>query len=487
MSPKLLTLVLAIGLVSAPAQGQDAKAVLDAASKTMGAAGLKSIRFSGSGSAYTVGQSPNPKAPWPKSNVKSFDRVVNYETASSRTEIVSTPPAPPGGGGAGQPAKVPEQRQVQVVSGNHAWNVAGNNNVPVPAALDERQLQIWIGPHGVLKAAAANKATAKSTKKDGSKLTVLSFQTGSQFKVNGYINGQNLVEKVETWIPNPVLGDMLVETTYSDYKDFGGIKFPTRVVQKQGGHPALELNVTDVQPNAPADISAPENVRAASAPAVKVESQKLAEGVWYLTGGSHHSVVVEFKDHVAVIEGPQNEERSLVVIGQVKMLVPGKPIRYLVNTHHHFDHSGGIRTYAAEGATILTHQINKPYYEQVFKAPRTLRPDALSRAGKKAKIEGIAAKHVLTDGARTVELHHIQGNAHNDGIIMAYFPQEKVLVEVDVFTPPAPNAPPPATPNPFSVNLYENIERLKLAVERIAPLHGRLVTLADLKKAIGKS
>ncbi|MCI0349344.1 MAG: hypothetical protein L0Z53_07960 [Acidobacteriales bacterium] len=96
------------------------------------------------------------------------------------------------------------------------------------------------------------------------------------------------------------------------------------------------------------------------------------------------------------------------------------------------------------------------------------------------------AKHLLSDNARTLEIHHIQGNPHNSGIIMAWLPKEKLLVEVDVYTPLAPNAPPPANPNPAMVNLYENIQRLNLDVNQIAPLHGRLVAIAELKKTIGK-
>ncbi len=452
-------------LLAAPAGAQNAKKLLDSASQAMGAANLKSIRYAGSGASYNVGQNVSPTAPWPKFNVKSFSRVVNYETVSLRDEGARTPAA------GGQ-----EQRFAQAVSGQHAWNGPDN---PAPLAVEERLVQIWVTPHGVLKAAAAAAPTAKGR--------TLSFSAHGKYKINATLNDQNLVQKVETWIANPVLGDMLVETAYSNYKDFNGVKFPTRIVQFQGGFPALELDVTEVAPNAAADISVPEKVRAATAPPVIVKAEKLGDGVWYLTGGSHHSVAVEFQDHVVVIEGPQSEERSQAVIAEVKKAAPNKPIRYLVNTHHHFDHSGGIRTYAAEGATILTHQINKTYYERLFAAKRTLSPDSFSRSGRKAKVEAVGDKRVLTDGSRTLELHLIKGNPHNDGILMAYLPKEKLLVEVDVFSPPAPNAPPPPTPNPASLNLYENIERLGLAVDQIAPLHGRLVPLADLRKFIGKS
>ena len=258
------------------------------------------------------------------------------------------------------------------------------------------------------------------------------------------------------------------------------------MVQKQGGFPAFDIAVTDVKTNVSLDLPIPDTVRDAVPPAVKVASEKLGDGVWYLTGGSHHSMLVEFRDHVAVIEAPLTEARSEAVIAEVKKLVPGKPIRYLISTHHHFDHSGGLRTYIAEGATIVTHQSNKAFYERVAKLPHTLNPDRLSRERKKAKILAVGARHVLTDGAQTIEIHHIQGNPHNEGILMAYLPKDMILVEVDVYTPLAPNAAPPATPNPNTVNLYENIERLKLDVGPIAPLHGRLVALADLRKTIGK-
>ncbi|HJZ69762.1 MAG TPA: MBL fold metallo-hydrolase [Blastocatellia bacterium] len=494
MRQKALVTVYILLLVSLTANAQRARrsrrtnSALQAAAQTMGAEGLKSIQYSGSGYNFALGQSINPLAPWPKFNVKSYTRVINYESASSREELVRTQfDNPPRGGGA-QPI-IGEQRQVLAVggSGTFAWNVAGDTATPVPAAAEERALQLWLTPHGFLKSAQSSAARVTSSAVGGHKTYSVSFLCSGKFKVRGTINDQNLVERVETRIPNPVLGDMLVVTTYSDYKDFDGVKFPTRIVQSQGGFPVLDLTISAVKANAPADIQAPDNVRAAAAPPVRVETQKIADGVWYLTGSTHHSAAVELKDYVVVIEGPQNEERSLAVIAEVKKLVPNKPIRYLVNTHHHFDHSGGIRTFAAEGATIITHQINKAFYERASRAPRTLAADKLSQPGKPMAIVAMRDKMALSDGARVLELHHIKGNLHHDGIIMAYLPKEKILIEADVFTPPAPNAPPPATPSPFTVNLYENLQRLKLEVNQIAPLHGRLVTMTDLLKAVGKA
>jgi glyoxylase-like metal-dependent hydrolase (beta-lactamase superfamily II) len=452
----------------AQSSGKAPHAVLENASKAIGADGLKSIKYSGNGFNFALGQSPKPFAPWPKFNVKSYTRTINFETASSQEEMVRTQYENPPHGGGAQPI-IGEQRQVQLISGAYAWNLAGNNATPAPAAATERMLQIWTTPHGFLKAAQMNKATVRpvSTGK-GRKMHVASFLADGKFKINGFINDQNLVERVETWIPNPVVGDMLVETLYSNYQDLSGIKFPTRIVQKQAGFPTLDISVMSVEPNAAAAIEAPSTVRQASAPPVRVESQKLAEGVWYLTGGSHHSALVEFKDHLTVIEAPLNEERSLAVISEVKKLVPNKPIKYLVMTHHHFDHSGGVRTFVAVGATVVTHRLNKAFCDQILRGQRTLSADKLSQARKAARVITMADKYVMTDGTRVVELHHIKGSMHNEGIIMGYLPAEKLLIEADVFTPGAVNAPPPATPNPFTVNLNENLQRLNLAVDRIA-------------------
>jgi glyoxylase-like metal-dependent hydrolase (beta-lactamase superfamily II) len=479
----LMLVVMIVALLPQVGASQDAKTVLEGVAKTIGATDLKSIQYSGSGSTFAVGQSPHPNAPWPRFDAKSFTRSIHYDTASMRDEIIRTQAERPPRGGGQQPV-IGEQRQLQMVSGNYAWNQVGDAANPVPVTVADRRHQLWITPHGVVKAALAHNATVQSRTEGGKKLTTVAFTVPGQLKVNAIVNDHNLVQRVESWVANPVVGDLQVETIYSDYKDFGGVKFPTKVTQKAGGFPALDLTVSEVQPNAAVDIQAPENVRQA---AVRVQAQPAADGVWYLAGGTHHSVLIEMKDYVVVVEGPQNDERALAVIAEVKKLVPTKPIKYVVNSHHHYDHSGGLGAFVAEGVTIITHDINKPFFEKAMAAPRTVSPDKLAQSGKKASIETVADKHVLQDETRTLEIHHIKKNTHNDGLILVYLPKEKLLIEADAYTPPAPNAPYPAQPNPFSVNLHDNIGGLQLAVDRILPLHGRIVPLSELLKAIGRS
>ena len=197
-----------------------------------------------------------------------------------------------------------------------------------------------------------------------------------KYKVVGTFDDQNLLALVHTWVPNPVYGDMLYELRYLNYKDFGGVKFPTTLHIHQGdprlmvAHNSMEITLTNVQPNiAVPAIPVPAEVQKATAPPVRAESQKLADGVWLVAGGTHNSLAVDFRDFVTVIEAPLNEERSLAVLAEVARLIPNKPIRYVVNTHHHFDHSGGLRTYMAQGATVVTHQANRDFLENVLFSP----------------------------------------------------------------------------------------------------------------------
>lgn len=483
MSRKLVATSIAATMLSMSTSAQDAKSVIAGASKVMGVDTLKTIEYSGSGFDFALGQAPNPSAPWPKFVDKTYTRAINFETPASRMDRIRMQGENPPRGGGQQPI-IGEQPQNQAI--------IVNATTPWP-----QQLEIWMMPHGFLRAAASRNATATTQTMGGRKLTVVTFTGDNKAKVNGYINDQNLVEKVETWIDNPMLGDMLFEALYTEYKDFGGVKFPTKIVQRQGGHPILDLTIADVKPNAPVNIQPPQGRggapggAAAGGQASATPTQKLADGVYLILGG-YASVAVDFKDGIVIIEGPQSEARASTVIAEAKKLIPNKPIRYVVNTHHHFDHASGLRTFAAEGATIVTHQINEPYYKETFSLPHTLNPDKLAESKRQPAFETMTDRKVMTDGNHVIELHRLQGSGHNDGLIVAYFPKLKILVEADAYNPPAQaNAPAPAQVSPYVANLAANVDRLKLDVERIIPVHypadNRIVLKAELFRAAGRT
>jgi glyoxylase-like metal-dependent hydrolase (beta-lactamase superfamily II) len=460
---------------------------LQGAASALNVAAAKSIEVSGTGKWFQFGQAPNNKSPWPQFDVSRFVADINYDTAAARVQITRTQTIEPG---RARPVPV-EQKVDQYVSGSLAWNIpvatAATPNPPSapsvqPAAVEERNAEIWATPQGFVKAANAN--AAKTRPVTGG--IEVSFTVGGKYKYVGVINAKNQVEQVQTWIDSPVLGDTLAETRFSDYKDFGGIQFPAHIVRKLGGYPVLDLNVAEVKLNPSVDIAVPAEVAAAKPPVVTVAVNKLAEGVYYLTGGTHHSVAIEQRDHIVLIEAPQNEARSQALIAKLKETIPNKPIKFVVNTHAHFDHSGGLRTFVDEGATIVTEDANRAYYEKIWAAPHTLNPDQLAKSKKVAKFDSYTGKHVLSDGNRAIEIFSIAGSGHNDAFDLVYLPGEKILVEADAYTPTAANAPPPTSVNPYSANLYENIQKLHLDVNQIAALHGpRLVALADLRAVIG--
>ena len=451
---------------------------LQEAADAAGVSKIKSVEFSGTGRWYQFGQAPNPESAWPPFDVKSYTGDINYETASARVQSTRFQVVEPG---RFRPAPV-EQRNDQFVSGNTAWNesTSGNAAAEQPAAVEERVAEIWSTPHGFLKAALANNGTSKPLN-DGIEV---SFSVGGKYRYVGTVNAKNQVTEISTWIDNPVLGNTLVETKFIDYKDFGGIQFPSQIVRTQGGHPVLDINVATAKANPNIEIKVPQDLT--KAPAVNVASEKISEGVFYVTGGTHHSLAIDQTDHISIVEAPLNEERSLAVIAKAKELIPNKPIKYLINTHAHFDHAGGLRTFVDEGASIVTLKANKPYYEKVWATAHSIHPDRLEASKKAPNFVALTDKCVLSDEKHPIEIHSIANNGHNDAFVLAYLPNDKVLIEADAYTPLAANAPVPTTVNPYSANLYENIQKLNLNVEKIAALHGpRLVTLADLQAYIG--
>jgi hypothetical protein len=298
MRRRLVTTLAAAALLAGSTRAQDAAAVIAAASRAIGVDSLKTVEFTASGYDFALGQAPNPSSPWPKFINKTYTRAVNFETPASRVDRVRMQGENPPHGGGQQPI-VGEQPVAQTIA-------VGPDTPWV------QQLEIVMLPHGFLRAAAARHATLDSKTVGGKKFTVLTFTGDNHAKVNGYLNAQNLLERVETWIDNPFLGDMAFESEYADYRDVGGVRFPMRIVQKQGGYPVFDLTVAEVKPKAPVTIQAPGRGPApAPAPAPGgVPSERLGDGVYLLTGG-YAAIAVDFKDGITIIESGARAKRAV--------------------------------------------------------------------------------------------------------------------------------------------------------------------------------
>ena len=504
MKRALLVLAVFFAATCATASAQDSRSVVQAAAAHMGATNLKTIQITGSGFTAAFGQSYRLTDDFPRFEVPVYTKVIDYDGRASREEYTRRQGSYPPVGGGFTPLQG-EPRTVALVNGNFAWNMDGANVIPQPGKYlagmpmaEVRQLEIIMTPHGFLKAALASSTLNSMTQRyagtvtDGTtdnwrQATVISITALGKYRVNATINDRNEVELVTTWIPTPFYGDTIYEIRYINYKDFGGVRFPTVMHAHIGdpifnqAHNTLDVQVSDVKANVPMPaMTVPEAVKTATVPAVRAAAQKLVEGVYLIGGGSHNSVAVEFKDFVTVIEAPLDEERSLAVIEAVTKTIPNKEIRYVVNTHHHFDHSGGLRTYVSQGAVVVATPANLEFYRTVmlYPMPRTLQPDRMAifapmNTNNRSPwlMEPVHSRYVISDGTRTLELHPVVGNPHAVGMLMAYLPAEKILINADLFTPPAPNAPMPAA-TPSMRNLMTNIRRLKLDVAQHVPLHG---------------
>jgi glyoxylase-like metal-dependent hydrolase (beta-lactamase superfamily II) len=382
----------------------------------------------------------------PTRPIMNYVRVIDLGTKASRHagETVNV-------GGGGSTAITPGTFFAQVT--------------PAQAALSQPwagSLEYYLTPWGFLDGAAASGATLSREISDGETYRVLSWSpevtapSGAEYVVNGYVDENDLVVRVETWLGENIMGDMHIVATYEDWRDFGGFSAPTQIAQTRGGWPFFEAEVTAARAN-PSDLAqiAPAPATGGrgfgggggggpggGAPAMTVNVEDLGSGAWRLTtdGFSYDSLVIEFDNYLMMLEAGQNEARALAYIDEAKRLVPGKPIRYIMTTHPHADHTGGLPALVAEGATIVTQANNAEFFLRALNTPRTLLDDTLANNPRPATVDTVDTMKSYTDGTQVVEFYHIWPAPHSNGLLVAYLPRQSVLFQGD-FSLPEPGQP----------------------------------------------
>jgi Metallo-beta-lactamase superfamily len=413
MWKKSATAMMLVALLSVATAAEDAKGVIEQTSRAMGAEGLNTIIYSGAAAQGNFGQSRVISARLASTAIRNYTRAIDFTVSASRTTGETLPPAVAGG--------LPPQPGIldqSIAPDDASW---------------AQQLQIWTTPWGFLRGAAANNATLRSRKVDGTTYKVLTWSpsqkapSGQAYRVVGYIGPDNTVDRVETWVEHPILGDMHDEFIYSNYQDFGGLKAPAKISLRQVGMETFVLAIRAARANPPdiaqlltpssgpggGDPSAAGRGGAAATPPAPsaAASEKLADGVFRITGG-YVALAVEFRDYVVVLEGGQSEARGLAIVAETKRVIPNKRIRYVVNTHPHFDHAAGLPPFVAEGVTILTDDTNKFFLEQALGSPRTLADDVLAKSHKKPKVEGVLDK-LWSSGTRPDRSNCITSKSSN--------------------------------------------------------------------------
>lgn len=296
-----------------------------------------------------------------------------------------------------------------------------------------------------------------------------------------------LLSKYEILITDPFAGDSVAETRFTGQRKVGNYIVPARRVNALNGEITNDFGFTDVAFNAelrPETFKVPEGMRAITFP-TPTPVTKHAEKIYTTSAGGYNVLFVDFNDHIFVMETPGNERVSLQAIEQIKKTIPGKPIRYVAVTHHHDDHAGGIRTYMAEGATLIVAPGEEAFFKKVSAARFNASPDSLIRNPREAKIETIQnGKRVLTDGTTTVEIYDIGKGPHAEEMLVAYFPDHKMIYQGDLLNRPATGDYPIA--NDTSVHFLNWIDSKKLPVEVTIPVHGPPTTIAEFRKAVAE-
>ena len=531
MAKRLVGTVVLLMLAGIPSAAQefppgyvDPAPLLAAVAEEIGEADLRCIAFSGSGGyAGAVGQTFENAVniDWARiDTLANYTRVINWEAGTSVETFDRQPGLAPaswkyGLGWRGGTPTQQETRQTHVTNGEFSWHMDGDGSpVAVPPEIAEvYQLDMWLNPHGFLKAARLPGANPVAfwrweqieKGRDGNvvspeKMHVVAITMFGKYRVDATINPRNQIQRLKTTVNIPTLGDFNIEHESTNHVSFGNIKWPTNWHSHQGwddnwqfyrrstGHNAYGGTFADIRPNECGDpVPVPDSVAAAEW-STEVTVDELADGVYRLGGGPANSYMIEFSDFVAVFEAPGNEERSLKVIDEITKLAPDKPIRWVVASHPHFDHIGGLRTYLHVGSTIVTHHLNLDFlnHDVLSYEPRTIEPDIVSlwpptELAEGYNYEAIQENYVITDDSRILRVYYVQPLRHVTGMLMAYLPAEGIAFQADLFDT---HEPPKAAQLPAMRSLHTQVERMRLNVETLAPVHGEPVPWSDFLAAL---
>ncbi len=327
---------------------------------------------------------------------------------------------------------------------------------------------------------------------DGRKQNAITFAAADGSQLAVYVDAQtHLITKYEILFPDTLTETDASEIMFSDYRAVNGVQFPGRWRWRQAGQQVADYTIADVTLNAKLDDAAfvkPTDFTEAPAfPQGRALSvAKLADDVFVVRdvgGGGYHVLAVAFPDHILVAEAPLSTGASQAAIAKIKEAIPNKPIRYLAVTHHHNDHSGGLRAFLAEGATLVTTAGNRKLFHALGTANHS---DILGKTPPQPSIEAIeGGRRIFKGGNQVVELINIGPNPHADEILIVYLPRQKILFQGDLFSPP--ESGPIGKAQAGTVHLSQKIRELGLQVDKLVGVHGRESTVEELEKNVAAS
>jgi glyoxylase-like metal-dependent hydrolase (beta-lactamase superfamily II) len=453
---------------------------------------VKTLVIQGQGKDFSFGQGARPddmgsqSDPW---KVTGYRRA--YDLSAGRARFEQTRVSLDAFYAGPDPAK-----GVQGIDGTIAYNVGetGNaNRVWGRQEIDARKVEMLRHPLTIVRAALDPAAKLSNARTQGSeRLVDIGLPTGPT--VTLAVDAATRLPTRVVWMTDVgLVGDAPIETRFADYRAVDGLQLPTRFTTRTDRWLTADIRIRQQAVNGDTgNLAAPANVASATAPGppqpIRVDAEEVAKGVWYMTGQTHNSVLVEFDDHLALVEAP-SEARTLAVIAKARELRPNKPLTTLIETHHHGDHTGGVRAAVSEGVTrIVAHRSIQPFLEELLKRPHTIVPDALAKKPQAQRVTFVPVddQFVLKDRAMTIQLYHVLDSAHADTNLLVYFPAGRVLTDADLYFPDdqrTVNATDQQGHATFIHSLLLNINHRKLQVDRMMPIHGKLVPYAQFLEA----
>jgi hypothetical protein len=457
----------------------DMQLIHDAAEALGGSAKIqqmKTLNIEGEGTAWNLGQNITPDVELPVWKVNEFRRAIDPANGRMRLKQVRTAQF--------LLASSSVQRSEQGIDAEFGYNVSedGMASRTSEAVVRDRRLEMLHHPLTIVRAALEPNA------KVANRQVVNEYDRVEVTTAQGDVltldvdRSTKLPRRVASMSYNANLGDVAIETSFEDYQTVDGLKTPSRLVTKLDKYPQLDLRITRTALDAETgDLAAPAEVKALSLPpaaAVTVTAEEVAKGIWWLAGsGNHRSILFEFDDHLVLFEAPLNEVRTKAVIDTARTLRPEKPLTHVIMSHHHFDHSGGLRIAVAEGLTVITHRANVEFFKELVARKHSIVQDALARNPQPLKIEPVDDERTLKDAAMEVRLYHVKDNPREGTNLFAYIPRDRIMVQADLYDSTWMR-------HPWGNNLPFNLARHKLQVVKNVPVHGAIQTYGDVLKTI---
>ena len=441
---------------------------------------VKTLTMEGEGANPNVGQNVTPDAPLTDWKVTEYKKVIDLEhwrlhfqqRRDAKFEF----------------SMANINRQNYVLDGEISFNLdrEGKPSRAAEATIRDRRIEMLNHPVAIVRAALDGYVKASHLRKEG-KVDAIDLKTAQGDELTLTLDAATHRPASLRWISSSDnLADIHNETFYLDYASTGGLQMPRHFLNKIDfrNYTTVDLHITRNAVDEPAgNLEAPASIKAAAPPQpppITVDPVEAAPGVWWMKGsGNHSSTLYIFADHKTLFEAPASAAQAKVVIAKARQVVPEKPLTEIIISHHHFDHTGGLRTVVAEGLTIISHQANEQYFRELASRKATLHPDELALHPMPFKFHGVGEKAVLKDKSMEVDLFQIKDNVHSAYNLVAWIPKYRILSQSDLFD---------AGWYYFlwSDNYFANLERLGLHFDRDLPVHGSIMGYDDEKRIVAE-